>query len=85
MIDQKHANITVNRDCMQISLIDKENDYYRNEVSGVLQPSKEMMEFGINTDKKWDPIKLSQFFKMHRAFFKDKAQNMSLVSTLKEF
>ena len=70
---------------MQISLIDKENDYYRNEVSGVLQPSKEMMEFGINTDKKWDPIKLSQFFKMHRAFFKDKAQNMSLVSTLKNF
>ena len=85
LIDQKHANITVNRDCMQISLIDKENDYYRNEVSGVLQPSKEMMEFGINTDKKWDPIKLSQFFKMHRAFFKDKAQNMSLVSTLKNF
>ena len=44
-----------------------------------------MVEFGINTDKKWEPIKLSQFFKMHRAFFKDKSENMMLVSTLKNF
>lgn len=43
------------------------------------------MEFGINTDKKWEPIKLSKFIKMHRAFFTDKSQNMMLVSTLKNF
>ena len=28
---------------------------------------------------------VSQFFKMHRAFFKDKSENMMLVSTLKNF
>lgn len=44
-----------------------------------------MVEFGINTEKKWDPIKLSKFIKMHRAFFTDKSQNMTLVSTLKNF
>ena len=49
------------------------------------RPSKEMQEFGINTDKKWGPVKLSQFLKMHRAFFKDKSENMMLVSTLKNF
>lgn len=85
LIDQKQANITVNRDDMRISLVDKETDYYNNGITGILQPSKEMIEFGINSDKKWDPIKLSKFIKMHRAFFTDKSANMMLVSTLKNF
>lgn len=85
LMDQKQANITVDRDNMKISLVDKETDYYNNGITGVLQPSKEMVEFGINTEKKWEPIKLSQFLKMQRAFFTDKSQNMMLVSTLKNF
>ena len=85
LIDQKKANIIVNRDKMAMSLSINETDYYQSKISGVLQESKEMVEFGINTDKKWEPIKLSQFFKMHRAFFKDKSENMMLVSTLKNF
>lgn len=85
LIDQKQANITVNRDDMKISLVDKETDYYNNGITGILQPSKEMEEFGINTEKRWDPIKLSKFIKMHRAFFTDKSANMMLVSTLKNF
>lgn len=85
LIDQKQANITVCRDDMKITLVDKENDFYNNGICGVLQASKEMQEFGINTEKKWDPIKLSKFIKMHRAFFTDKSQNMVLVSTLKNF
>lgn len=85
LMDQKRANITVSRDNMKISLADKETDYYNNGITGVLQPSKEMVEFGINSEKQWEPIKLSQFFKMHRTFFKDKAENMTLVSLLKNF
>lgn len=85
LIDQKQANITVSRDEMKISLVDRETDYYNNGIVGILRPSKEMNEFGINSGKKWEPVKLSQFFKMHRAFFKDKSENMTLVSTLKNF
>lgn len=85
LIDQKQANITVDRDDMKISLVDKETDYYNNGIRGVLLTSKEMEEFGINSEKKWEPIKLSKFIKMHRAFFTDKSQNMMLVSTLKNF
>ena len=85
LIDQKKANIIVNRDKMAMSLSINETDYFQSKISGVLQESKEMVEFGINTDKKWEPIKLSQFFKMHRAFFKDKSENMMLVSILKNF
>lgn len=85
LIDQKKAYISVSRDDMSIALVDKENDYYSNNISGGLEASKEMKAFGINADKRWEPIKLSQFFKMHRAFFKDKTENMALVSTLKNF
>lgn len=85
LIDQKQANITVNRDNMRISLVDRETDFYNNGIIGVLQLSKEMKEFGINTDNTWEPNKLSLFIKMHRAFFTDKSQNMQLVSILKNF
>lgn len=85
LINQKQSHILVNRDGMYIGLTINENDYYQTEIEGVLQPSKEIEEFGINNDKKWEPIKLSQFFKMHRAFFKDKSENMMLVSVLKNF
>jgi hypothetical protein len=85
LINQKASNIIVNRDVMGIALTVDETNYYQSDIRGELKTSKEMMEFGINTDKKWEPIKLSQFFKMHRAFFKDKSENMTLVSTLKNF
>lgn len=85
LIDQKKAYISVSRDDMSIALVDKENDYYSNNITGGLEASKEMKAFGINADKRWEPIKLSQFFKMHRAFFKDKTENMTLVSALKNF
>lgn len=85
LINQKTTNIIVNRDKTGLALTIDETNYYQTVIYGTLQASKEMLEFGINTDKKWEPIKLSQFFKMHRAFFKDKSENMMLVSTLKNF
>lgn len=85
LINQKETNIIVNRDKMGLALTIDETSYYQTEINGILQPSKEMLEFGINADKNWEPIKLSQFLKMHRAFFTDKSQNMMLVSTLKSF
>lgn len=85
LINQKATNIIVNRDKMRIALTIDETGYYQTEINGILQASKEMQEFGINVEKKWEPIKLSKFIKMHRAFFTDKSQNMMLVSTLKNF
>lgn len=85
LINQKATNIIVNRDKMGMALTIDETSYYQTKINGILQASKEMQEFGINVEKKWDPIKLSKFIKMHRAFFTDKSQNMMLVSTLKNF
>jgi len=85
LINQKSANIKVNRDNMIITLTIDETNYYQASISGKLELSKEMKEFGINIDKTWEPNKLSLFIKMHRAFFTDKSQNMQLVSVLKNF
>ncbi len=85
LINQKKSHVIVNRDNMSLLLTVDETNYYQTKIGGILQTSKEMDEFGINTGKTWEPVKLSQFFKMHRAFFKDKSANMMLVSTLKNF
>lgn len=86
LIDQKQAHIQVDRDNMSITLIDRETDYYTNTITGQLSPSKEMTDFGINHPSKlWEPARLAQFCKMHRAFFRDKTANMALVSDLKNF
>lgn len=85
LVNQKATYIAVNRDSMFITLVIDETNHYGTIIKGILRPSKEMTEFGINTEKKWEPIKLSKFIKMHRAFFTDKSQNMMLVSILKNF
>lgn len=85
LINQKASSILVNRDAMKIVLTVDETNFYHSEIGGTLEASKEMKEFGINTGKIWEPIKLSQFIKMNRAFFTDKSQNMQLVSLLKNF
>lgn len=85
LIDQKASNIIVNRYTMKIALTTDETNYYRTKISGTLEASQEIKAFGINTDKSWESSKLSQFFKMHRSFFKDKTENMELVSKLKNF
>lgn len=85
LINQKASNIIVHRDNMTIKLKIDETNFYQANITGKLESSKEMLEFGINVEKRWEPQKLSQFLKMHRAFFTDKSQNMMLVSTLKNF
>lgn len=85
LINPKSSNIIVSRDNMTIRLVIDETSYYQSVILGSLEPSKKIQEFGINTNKCWEPVKLSQFIKMNRAFFTDKTQNMMLVSTLKNF
>jgi hypothetical protein len=42
-------------------------------------------EFGINSEKMWEPNALGQFFKMNRSFFPDKTKNAEIVTLLKNF
>ncbi len=85
-INPKRCHVLVDRQKVSITLVTSENDDYNTgKVVGTLQTHPKFIELGINTGKNWEPNNLGQFFKMNRAFFPDKAENMKLVSELKNF
>lgn len=86
-INQKKANIEVNREKMTIVLTINEDDYYtKDTITGKVQLSEVFAKFGINNDEKaWIPSKLGQFLRLNRGVFEDKEKCMVMVSNLKNF
>lgn len=86
-IDQKKANIKVNREEMSIKLTINETDSYnKNTISGTVQLSEVFDKFGVNNEKKaWEPARLGQFLRLNRGLFEEKEKCMVLVSSLKNF
>ena len=85
-IDHEHTHIIVDRDDFSMTLVANETDA-RNKmvVSGKLQLSRQFAAFHINDGYAWEPIQLSQFIKMNRAYFSNRDENMKLVSVFKNF
>lgn len=84
--EQKDCHIIVNREKLSIALTVNETDSRRIAcVDGSLAYYPKYLQFGINSDKLWEPSGLSRFLKLNRAFFNDVAQNMELVTILKNF
>lgn len=86
-VDQKRANVVVNREKMTIQLTVNEDDYYnKNTFTGTVEVSETFEKFGINDGEKgWIPAKLGQFLRLNRGLFEDKEKCMVLVSNLKNF
>lgn len=85
-INQKRCHILINREKVLIILVTSEDDEYnRGKVSGELEIHPKFKEFGINQPKGWEPKQLGDFFRMNKAFFPDKQENMKLVADLKNF
>lgn len=85
-INPKRCHVIVNREKLTITLITAENDeYLSGKVVGTLSLHPKFLEFGINQKRTWEPAELGQFFKMNRAFFPNRDENMKLVSDLKNF
>lgn len=85
-IDREHTHIIVDRDNLTMVLVCNETDK-RNRiiVTGQLQLSRQFEAFHINDGYEWEPIQLSQFIKMSRAYFAERDTNMKLVSVFKNF
>lgn len=84
--EQEKSHIIVNRENVSITLVINEDDEYkRGTIKGVLELHPKFKEFGINANKLWTPTELGMFFKMNRAFFPDRAENIKLVSELMNF
>ena len=85
-VNPLRCHVLVSRENLSITLVMNEHDpYIRGIVEGELKAHPKFEQFGINTGKNWDPNELGQYFKMNRAFFQDKTENMKLVSDLKGF
>ena len=83
---QERSHIIVNRENITIELVINEDDEYkRGTVCAKLELYPKFKEFGINTNKIWSPEELGMFFKMNRAFFADKNENMKLVTALMNY
>jgi hypothetical protein len=86
-IDQKLANVVVDREKMTIKLTINETDgYTKNMFTGSVQLAETFAKFGINNEQKaWTPNKLGQFLRINRGVFDDKEKCMVMVSQLKNF
>jgi hypothetical protein len=85
-INQKRCHILVDREEISIELIFNENDEYtKGTIKGTMLLNAKFEEFGINSGKVWTPTQLGLFFKMNRAFFTSKEENMRLVNELMNF
>jgi len=85
-INHEHTHIIVDRDNLSMTLVANETDA-RNKmvIVGKLQLSRQFLAFHINDGYAWEPITLSQFIKMNRAYFSNRDENMKLVSVFKNF
>lgn len=85
-IDQKRCHVIVIRELLSITLVINEHDEYLSGIiKGQLEHHPKFKEFGINSGRNWEANELGQFCKMNRAFFIGKAENMDLVTKLKNF
>ncbi|MFA6817114.1 MAG: hypothetical protein WCS73_12545 [Lentisphaeria bacterium] len=86
-IDQKSANIVVDREKMEITLTINERDSYLKSIfTGTVALSEIFEKLKINdAEDAWTPVKLGQFLRLNRCIFEDQEQCMILVSKLKNF
>ena len=85
-MDHSRTHLLVNRDNLSIKLVVNETDK-RNGMTiiGQIELSRQFMAFGVNMDVQFVPEDLANFFRINRSYFKDRAENMVLVSNLKAF
>jgi hypothetical protein len=85
-LNQDECIVLCRRDDGEIYLIINEKDpYSRGTIKGVMEVAQITRRIGVNIGKKWAPADLSQLFKMTRAYFPDREENMKLVTVLKNF
>lgn len=81
-----HTHVIVDRDEMKLTLVGNETDKrYCIKVTGRIELSRQFKSFGVNRGLHFEPEDLSKFFRINRSYFKDRNENMNLVSQLKSF
>lgn len=85
LIDHFQTTVLIDRKEMTIGIHSNETDHWGDKLTGKLQIHPDFIRFGINTGTPVQTQKLGDFFKMNRAFFVDREENLRLVTVLKTF
>lgn len=81
-IDKNKAIVTVDKYKKTITLqLDPEN-HYGATITGKLEQSKELEQFGINTSTRYNRKSLLDLLRFNRLFFEDKAQHTKVIEGL---
>jgi hypothetical protein len=84
-IQEKETYIRVNYEIGQISAKIGEKEDYPTKVFGQIVESKEMQEWGINTDKAMQPKEWAVFMKKRKFYFNNKDKGQRVISELMRF
>ena len=80
------THLLVNRDNLNIKLVINETDKRNGmSITGQIELSRQFKSFGVNMDVQFAPEDLANFFRINRTYFKERNENMVLVSQLKSF
>lgn len=81
----EYTNLRVNRDEFEIVLTVDEGCEWQSNYVGKLKYDEVFKKFGINANRSFTTLELSDLIKMHRSYFETKDVAMKLVSELRNF
>lgn len=85
-MEHNRTHLLVNRDNLNIKLVVNETDKRNGmTITGQIELSRQFKAFGVNMDVQFVPEDLANFFRINRTYFKERSENMNLVSQLKSF
>jgi hypothetical protein len=83
-IDRNKAIITVDKEARTIVLrLDPEN-YYGATITGKLEQSKDLAQFGINAVSRYNRKQLLDLIRFNRLFFEDKTEHAQVIAGLQK-
>ena len=85
LYDKNKSHCLIDRDNKKIELVinEQKEDGFNYEITGQLVMSKEFVELGINSEKKYSPTQLANILKLKRSIFPKIAEHGIIVHTLR--
>lgn len=82
-ISPEKSYLAVSKESAKIQLVVDERSYYADVINGQMLMNPEINKLGINDEQRvYSNLELAKVFKMNRALFAGKAENLKVVSEL---
>lgn len=84
-INKLKTNVVVDYDNLSISLRVDEENHFSKDITGRLTRFAALVEFGINTTKKYSVLELYNMLRLKRAYFLNREDHAKFLEDLKNF